>query len=181
MTATNKNNLDSKHDMLFGVQRSIRYHNRRRRFFDRFDLSVNALSLMLGSTTVYGVLSNGDDGRVALIAASLVTVFAAINLVVGSARQARLHADLSKRFIQLEKKIIKIKNPEENNLFSWCEERLDIEVEEPPVLHVLDTICHNELLRSKGYSKEHYANIKFYQRWFSQIIDIREHAIHIGK
>lgn len=178
---TTKDLLDSRHDLLFGVQRSIRYHNRRRRFFDRFDMSVNATSLMLGSATVYGVLSSAENEKIALIAACLVSIVSAINLIIGSARQARLHSDLSKRFIRLEKKIIKVPTPKDEEIYFWTELRLDIETEEPPVLHVLDMICHNELLRAKGYSKEHFANIACYQRWFAQIMDVREHSIQVGK
>jgi len=173
-------NLDDDiHNLLFSIRRSIRYHNRRRGFYDRFNLLVNAVSVVMGSTTVYGILKTQAQD-IALIAAAIVTVLSAINLVVGSARQARLHHDLSKRFIALEKKIATSTNRDTTKLSEWIAERLDIEIEEPPVLHVLNSICHNELARAMGYGPEHFAKITFYQRWFAPIMDIREHAIKIG-
>ena len=44
-------------------------------------------------------------------------------------------------------------------------------------LRVLDSICHNELLRAMGYDQSQYVEIAWYQRLFAQFIDIREHAI----
>lgn len=167
------------HDLLFGVRRSIRYHNRRRSFYDRFNLSANAVSLIMGSATVYGTLAEKAH-EVAIIAAMFVTIFSAINLVVGSSRQARLHHDLCKRFITLEKNITSCADKNDKNLTEFVTERLDIEAEEPPVLHVLNSICHNELARAMGYGSEHFAKIAFYQRWFAPIMDIREHTIKVG-
>jgi hypothetical protein len=170
---------DKIHDLLFGVRRSIRYHSRRRAFFDRLNLSVNALALILGSVTVYGLLK-ANGGPIALIAAAAVTTLSAINLVVGSAIKARNHHDLVKRFISLEKKIVADQEPETSQLIGWTQERLDIEAEEPPIMRVLDCMCHNELARAMGYGSEHFAKIRFYQRWFAQIADIGVHAIRIG-
>ncbi len=168
------------HELLFGVRRSIRYHNRRRSFYDRFNLFVNAFSLIMGSATVYGVLEEKAPQEIAIIAAMLVTILAAINLVVGSSRQVRVHHNLCKRFINLEKKITSSIEESSEQLAEFRSERLDIESEEPPVLHVLNTICHNELARAMGYGPEHFAKISFYQRWFANIMDIREHTIKLG-
>jgi hypothetical protein len=55
---------------------------------------------------------------------------------------------------------------------------LAIEADEPPILRVLDAICHNELLRAMGYPKEREAQIAWYQRLLASFVDIREHAIH---
>ncbi|MCX7098352.1 MAG: hypothetical protein NTV43_10670 [Methylococcales bacterium] len=168
---------DETHDLLFGVRRSIRYHNRRRNFYDRFNSFVNAVSLIMGSATVYGTLK-AQAQDIAVIAASVVTILSAINLVVGSARQARIHNDLSKRFIGLEKKIVSgTINNTPIKLAEWTEERLDIEVEEPPVLHVLNCICHNELARAMGYDQKYYVKIAWYQSWFAHILDINDHLI----
>ena len=95
----------SYHDLLFDIGRSVRYHNRRRAFFDRIDRLANMLSVIFGSTAVYGVLAQ-DHQALALTAAALVTVLSAINLVVGSSQKARAHADFARRFIELEKRMI---------------------------------------------------------------------------
>lgn len=171
-----RNDID---DLLFGVRRSIRYHNRRRSFYDRFNSFVNAMSLIMGSATVYGVLQENVH-LLAIVAPALVTVFSSINLVIGSSHQARVHHDLCKRFIYLEKKISGCIAPSEEKLAEWISERLEIESEEPPVLHVLNCICHNELARAMGYGPEHFAKISFFQRLFAPLVDIREHTIKVG-
>lgn len=141
MEATTADDLEDRwHNLLFGVRRSIRYHQRRRAFFDRLDQLSNMLSVILGSTAIYGVL--GDDAKdVALIASALVTVMASINLVVGCSRRAREHADFARQFIELEKRMIG--KASEERLHEVTEARLSIEAGEPPVLHVLNVICHN--------------------------------------
>ena len=55
--------------------------------------------------------------------------------------------------------------------------RLEIERDEPPVLRVLDSICHSELLRATGYDRSQYVEIAWYQRLLAQFVDVREHAI----
>ena len=59
----------------------------------------------------------------------------------------------------------------------WTRERLAIEAEEPPVLRVLDTLCHNELTRAMGYGQEYQAKVGFFQRLFAQICDVRQDAL----
>ena len=166
-------------DLLFGVRRSVRYHNLRRMFFERLGLFKNAITVILGSAAVYGVVGQlGDCGKVISIVSGLfVTVLATIDLVIGSSRAARLHSDLARRFIVLEKKIELQSDPTEDMIRQWKGERLEIEMEEPPVLRVLDTLCHNEMVRAMGYSKTELKSVKWYQRWFAQYVDLCAHNL----
>ncbi|WP_256815381.1 MULTISPECIES: hypothetical protein [Pseudomonas] len=161
--------------MLFGVRRSIRYHQRRRAFFDRLDQLSNMLSVIFGSAAIYGILED-DYKALAIGASALVTVLASINLVVGSALRARAHSDFVRQYVDLEKRMLG--QPDEQTLQQVSESRLSIEAEEPPVLHVLNAICHNELMRAMGYKREKLAEIGWAQRLFSQFFDFREHTIH---
>lgn len=166
---------DQAHELLFGVRRSVRYHGRRRAFFDRFNLLVNAVVLVMGSATVYGVLKAGHE-HVALIAAGIVTALSAINLAGGSARQALLHRDLARNFIALERKIVAAPIPDQAMLAAWTTERLEIEEDEPPKLHVLDCICHNDLMRAMGYSPKEFARVGWLQRMLANVCDFREYT-----
>jgi hypothetical protein len=56
-------------------------------------------------------------------------------------------------------------------------QRLEIEATEPPPLRVLDMICHNELCRAMDYSEKYCVQIKWYQRYLSQLMDINDHKI----
>jgi hypothetical protein len=160
---------------LFGVRRSIRYNARRRAFFDRLDQLTNMLAVIFGSAAVYGVLDS-DHHTIALVASGVVTVISAINLVVGSSQRARKHDDLARQFTVLEREMIG--EVSEDRLAYMKRARLEIEAEEPPVMHVLNCICHNEQMRAEGYPKEDLANIRWWQRAFSQVVDLREDLVH---
>ncbi|KQR90214.1 hypothetical protein ASG35_03110 [Burkholderia sp. Leaf177] len=163
------------HAMLFGIRRSIRYHQRRRAFYDRLDQISNALSLILGSAAIYGVLDK-DAHAVAIAASMLVTVISAVNLILASSQRARGHFDLARRFSDLERQMLGA--PVESTLLAAHAERLVIESDEPPKLSVLDCICHNELMRAEGYKTEDLAKITWWQRLFAPFVDIREDLIH---
>ena len=168
--------MDDLDKLLFGVRRSIRYHHRRRLFFDRFNKTSTFLSALSGTATLASVLAKAGPIWTLSFAAA-VAVFSVIDLVVGTAQLARLHNDLSKRFIQLEKLIICSNDPSTETVLKLSAQRLDIESDEPPPLKVLDSICHNELLRAMGYDESYLVDIKWYQRLFSQFFDINEHKI----
>jgi len=159
----------------FGVRRSVRYHQRRRGFFERLDTLASLLSVLFGSAVIVGVLA--AHSTVLVLAASvLVTLVASFNLVLGSVRRAWQHADLARRFTDLERRLLA--EPDEALLRELTAQRLLIEADEPPVLRVLDVLCHNELLRAEG-QKEGRARVGFWQRAFAQVFDL--HADRIGQ
>lgn len=162
------------HDQLFGIRRSIRYHNRRRAFLDCLDQFGKMLSVMLGSAVIYGVLDK-DYHVVALTASALVTSVSAINLVAGTAQRARAHFDFARQFTALEQRMLVPESAE--TLAAITTVRLDIEANELPVLQVLDSLCHNELLRAEGYPREDFVIICWWQHLFAQIADVREDLI----
>ena len=174
MTDTAEQLRQRHHRLLFGVRRSVRYHNRRRMFFDRCHVVTSFLGVIFGSATFLSILAGAGSGY-ALAAAAIVTLSSAIDLVVGTVKMARLHADLARQFISLEKALI----PEES--FSRLDEletqRLEIEAGEPPPLRVLDSMCHNELARALGYPSSEFKGIRWYQRLLAQFMDIQEHKI----
>lgn len=166
---------DDWHGLKFGVRRSVRYHNRRRAFFDRLDKITNMVSVIFGSAAVFGVM-DVNFKTLALTAAAMVTVTSAVNLVLGSSLRARDHADFARRFIALEKEM-EIHAPIAETLKRLTAQRLDIESDEPPIMRVLDCLCHNEQMRAQGYSPEQFAKIRWWQSLFAQIVDLREDLI----
>lgn len=144
---------ESTNEILFGVRRSVRYHNRRRAFFDGWVVVTNAVAVIFGSAAMWIFWSkvNPDWG---VYAALVVTFFSAINLVVGAGQRARLHSDLARRFILLEKEIISLADPTEEQRRSFMARRLEVEADEPPVLRVVDIMCHNELAEAMGYGQK---------------------------
>ncbi|WP_447781185.1 hypothetical protein [Pseudomonas plecoglossicida] len=159
---------------IFAIRRSIRYHLRRTAYFDALDKVTNMASVMFGSAAIYGVLSKKAES-LALVMSALVTFISTINLVVSSAQRARAHADFVRQYVDLEKRLLS--PPSEEELLSIRQDRLTIEASEPPVLHVLNAMCHNEVMRSMGYDHTELASIGACQRLFAHFFDFREHKI----
>ncbi len=158
------------HELVFAAKRSIRYHNHRRHFFDRFDKFVKILSLVTGSGAFAAAVATHHDLAIAFSA--LVALLSAINLVVGPAQAARLHEELAKRFAKLEHDIKRAGQLSSDQLNAFIAERLMIESDEPPPLRVLDTICHNELCRALGYEDCEFIKVDPVQSFFANFIDL---------
>lgn len=168
----------ARHKLLFSVRRSVRYHLRRRSFFEAWNTITNALAVIFGSAAIGGGLKEGY-APLAVVSGALVTFFSSINLVVGTVRKARVHEDLSRRFISLERDLIQAGEYDGLALSAFSARRLEIELDEPPILKVLDSVCHNELLRAMGYGDEHYLKIGWIQRLLRHFFDYREHVIRV--
>ena len=158
--------------LLFDIRRSVRYHNRRRAFFDRLDQTTNVLSLVFGSAAIYGVLSHANANW-AVLSAAVVTIFSAVNLVVGSSQRARAHFDFARQYFELERKMIMVLDVSETVLRDITAERLSVEKNEPPVLKVLDCICYNEQLRAMDYPLDQMVAVGFWQRMLSPVMDFQ--------
>lgn len=167
-----------RYSLMFDIRRSVRYHNRRRSFFDRWGLVTNAMTIFFGSAIILAIFHENEMKWVAVTSAALVTLFSTIDLVVGTNRAGRLHFDLARRFNELERAMIQSGDYDEAALRKFIANRLEIEADEPPVLMVLDSICHNDLMRAMGYDKSEMLKISWLQRFLSQLFDYREHEIH---
>jgi hypothetical protein len=157
-------------DLLFAIKRSIRYHHHRRRFFDRLDEFIKIFSLVTGSGAFLTAM--GAHQGLTQVFAALVALLSIISLVVGPAQAARLHEELARKFAKLELEIKRAGRLDADKLDSFVADRLTIESDEPPVLRVLDTICHNELCRASGYESCEFYKIDPVQRFFANIIDL---------
>ena len=171
-------NEDKLEDDLFKLQfnlgRSIRYHSRRRKFFDFWDKFTTCCSLVFSSTATYGVLST--NGKITLISGAIVTIFSSLSLVIGFSNKARDHFDFVKQYSLLERMSIK-EVLSEKLLKQITDEKLSIESTEPVVLRVLNEMCWNEEAKAQGIKPEKWRKIKWYQRLFSSFFDIVPESI----
>ncbi len=157
--------------LLFDIRRSIRYHTYRRKFFDNVNNFVTASSLILGSATV-GVALSTLYAHYTVWTGAATAILSAINLVARTTEKARLHNDLVKKFSEIEKKIVLKPVVTAEDVRQWRAEVITIEMEEPPVKIILDTICHNELVYILDYDESSVVKIGPIQKAFSQFIDI---------
>src|SRR5688500_7282951 len=79
--------------LLFSVRLSVRYHTRRRLFFETIDQWTNGLSVVFGSATFAAVFSKITT--LAMVTGLLTSIFSAISVVMAPGRKARLHHDLT--------------------------------------------------------------------------------------
>lgn len=105
-------------------------------------------------------------------------MLSAADLVLGSSRKAWLHSDLARKFFDLEREIEKSRGDvTEALIVEMKDRRLAIEADEPPILRVLDTLCHNELMRAMGYPRDQQIPVGFWQRLFASFFDLQEHKL----
>ena len=156
----------------FSVQRSVRYHMRRQRFFDRLERTVAVASLVTGSSTVVALLASVDE-RLVLTAAAATAVAGASAVIFTPGLRARQHNELAREFISLEQELVRTRDVTPERLAELTARRLQIEAGEPPILRVLDAMCHNELLTAIGSDDEQRAHITRLQRWLANWADFR--------
>ena len=156
---------DEEWKLLWGVRRSIRYHDRRRRFFDVCHSVVIGTGIILA--TIGFSASYQPINEKLLIGVSMLAMFAfLLDLLFRFSNCAHHHTELKRRFGDLEKSIIT--NKQEDMAFLEVQ-RLEIEKDEPPIRRALDILCHNELAKSTEGTKEYTYKVGFWQRRTSQL------------
>jgi hypothetical protein len=162
-----------RNKLLFGVRRSIRYHMRRRKFFERLDFWTKFSMVISGGGTIISVSGDAPHNGLAIMFGGIVAFFAALDLVIGCAGAARDHHDLIRKFSALERQIVMAGNDiKENGLNALEIQRLEIEEDEPPQMRVLNILCHNELIKALGLDKKYLVHVGWFSRWCAQIADI---------
>ena len=136
-----------RHAVLYRVELSGLYHQKRERFFDFCDRGAKVVSIVGGSAALYKV---GTDEVVA-VAAAVITVVSALSLVLGFGEKARRHAELSRNFKQVQAEMLRVGEREytEANVQDWEARVTLLEASEPAALGVLVRICQNELAAVK--------------------------------
>jgi hypothetical protein len=153
--------------LLFNVRLSVRYHNRRRAFFDTFNLTANAFSVIFSSAAIAAL--KADSQYFAVWSALAVTIVSALNLVIRTSERARQHHDLAKRFIALEQKVLPAV---EDDFVALYAEKLTIEADEPPMLDILAVLCHNDQVFAEGYGPDRVYKVNFLQRLCAHFLDL---------
>ncbi len=166
MTPSELANLhDDAYSLLFDVRRSVRYHDKRAAFFERSHRVTNALTILLAGSVLFDIARPGETPWWMLALALAGSLSAVVDLVAGLAKMGNQHRDLQRRFSELERRMI-IGPSQVECWTGYHEERLLIEMDEPTVYTVLDTICRNELLKANGFDRQsgHYVPVSAWQR-----------------
>lgn len=151
---------DAQYALFFDVRRSLRYHDRRRAFFERIHQATGVLTVLLAGSVLFDIARPGDNPAWLLALAAIAALLSALDTVIGYAAKAGLHRDLRARFAALELSII-AGNTSGSAWQAHHLERLRIEQDEPPIYRALDLLCHNEILQADGFppDSEHHARV----------------------
>ncbi|MGE4528704.1 MAG: hypothetical protein AB7D00_10090 [Rhodospirillaceae bacterium] len=168
---------DGIHKLLFGIRRSICYHNHRCETHGIFSGFATFVNITGGCGAVITLLTNIGGQLAPICLSSAIAIISALELILGCARKHYLHQDLSKRFKTLEAEIIDTAEPTDDDLRRWTQRRLKIEEDEPTKLSILDVMCHNELVRADGCDSDDFWEIGPIQRLLANFYDFRPDAI----
>jgi hypothetical protein len=158
---------DDLYGLLFSIRRSIRYHDRRRAFFERMHRVTGALTILLAGSVIFEAAGESSPFWLQLIGVG-AAVLAAFDMVVGYAKHASQHEDLKCRFIDLERDMLSC-DSDTCQIGKFQATRLEIERDEPPVYRALDLLCHNELMAAEG-SKEPPFKVSKFEAFTSHIL-----------
>ena len=82
-----------QYDVLFAVRRSIRYHDRRRAFFDLLHRISAGLTVLLAGSVLFDLARPGDANLWMTLLAVMAALLAAWDIVIGYTGRANLHLE----------------------------------------------------------------------------------------
>lgn len=158
---------DERWNVDFDVSKSLRYHAYRRSFWD----SLSNLSKMLTIVSGTAVLVTAVSGMplASKILAVVVAVTSAADIVLGFSSKARDHDGLYRAFSRLAQDIAENPNPTSEVLTGWRRRRLEIEMDEPGVIDLLERRCSAEEAKARGCEVHPNWKLTKWQTFISQI------------
>jgi hypothetical protein len=140
--------LDDQWAIDYSCSKSMRYHAYRRSFWQNCDYWAKVITIISGFAVVVAVV--GEDYWYSKVFGFVVAVFATLDVVLGFSERQRLHDKLYREFCRLQLDIVGQLHPTEQNIADWKSRRLEIEMEEPGVLDLLERRCAGEESRARG-------------------------------
>lgn len=154
----------------FTVHVSMRYHAKRRAWFDglhRIALAVIALGSSAAAAAIMGGL--GDAAARLIIA---VAAAAALELFFGFSDRARSADMLYRRFNALATEIAETLSVDDETLRRWDKRRLLIRADCEERLLVLHRVCYNLEAEARGYADDALYDIKGWQRIAAPLVSL---------
>lgn len=142
-----------QYGLLFDVRRSVRYHDRRKAFYEQLHHFTSFLTILMAGSVLFELAKSGESPWWLNTISVIAAVFAALDMVIGYSKHASLHSSLRERFALLEIDMVS-GDAEEKTWSAYQRERLMIEKDEPPLYKVLDNLCRNELLEAEGFKRK---------------------------
>lgn len=159
---------ERRHEVLYRVELSALYHQKRERFFEACDKLAKAIAVIGGSAA----LTRLGAGEYLVWIAAAITFTSTFSLVFGFSDRSRRHADLARNFRQLEAEIVGKGEREfvEADVNAWNARERTLETSEPPSLGNLVRICQNELAVAHA-QPQLVRKVGFFRHFFAHIFD----------
>lgn len=158
---------ENRRKLLFDLDRSIRYFDRRDAFFS----GCNRLILTIGllSYTVDAILLGHTFFDIPWTGFTAVVFVLGIGF--GTTKKAYQYQILKHRAYEIE---IFLKGQESTpEILKYAEcQWLRVEKDEPPVKHALYALCHNEVVNAWGLGTEHLAEVERWERLLAQFFSL---------
>ena len=168
---------------LFHVRRSVKYHDRRNRFFENVLNGSMFVALIGGVAFIVlglGMFSAQEMEMTRLIPGIITSMATAFALLSKSTMKSNLHNQLKARFIHLRQEMERNRDCTSGQVAEWTAQRLAIEVEEPPINRIVDAMCHNEVTYSMGHTEaQHYVRVRFWHRLFGPFTRYFDHRLRM--
>jgi len=142
---------DVADELNFAVEKSLRYHQRRRAFYDGWHRIIMFALILIGSASFADVVTHLSFYTITISGwgGLVVAALAALDLVFSLGDKARDHEILHRRFTDLAISIrTEAETPERLQL--WERRRLEMETDEPPIFWALEASCDNEVIKAWG-------------------------------
>jgi hypothetical protein len=154
----------------FSVHVAMRYHLRRRAWYDRFHRASALVLALAGSSCAVAIL--GDLLPVAEVLSLGVAVAGAAELAFDFTGRARAEDALYRRFNALACDITAALDRTEAKLREWNARRLLIKADADDRLEVLRRMCHDLEAEARGYGPAARYRLWGVQRLFAQIASL---------
>lgn len=159
-------------ELEYRLETSIRYNQRRRRFFDQFSTLLSVASIVGASGAVATLLAESSSGwRLGL--AALLAVAQALNLAVRPDHRAREHARFAGQFIDVERDLHRLPADAAEKAVRRLFARVcEVEREEPPHREVLAAMVANDYAKRVGAPADEFVVVTPWQRRFAHFVDL---------
>lgn len=154
----------------FGVDVSLRYHAKRRAWYEAWHNFGMAAAVLSATAAFATVLKNSETGKWIALGLAAIT---AMDLIVGFNRKASIHTDLYQRFSALLEQIVSEPNPDSAQVRIWRAARTRIEADEPPQKSTLNVICHNEAAVVRRVGPEDQYHVSWLEHRLSPMFSFR--------
>jgi hypothetical protein len=131
-------------NLKFGIEKSMRYHQRRRAFLETVHRLLMFSVIVVGSTAALVIV---PSEKWLGVAAALIAAF---DLVYAPGMRARDHMILNQRFTVLMADVFRAQSIDAGRIAEWKAQRILIEADEPPIYWALDKDCYNEICFALG-------------------------------